>query len=236
MGLAKGIRKIIIKKRMGLKKPVENKKTYTVTPKYFEVGVSKESRALLDKNPGLIKGILTLSKEIGVITAKGVIKHYSDSKGRYTLDLISRNKIFTLGDKATNANYLLTLKNHNQKYVVDIGISNYNYVTRSVQTDVLKKAGFNVVDPIHAVLDKKNDKGFAIYPNFSQELKSTNEIKLSGKMYTAMKEKLDDVNKKIIQTIRKHHRELNVTPDSTIKITMGNIRIDPKTKKIFIIF
>ncbi len=236
MGLAKGIRKIVIKERMKLRKPIENKKNYTVTPKYFEIGVSRESRALLDKNPGLIKSILTLSKEIGVITAKGVIKQYSDPKGGFTLDLISRNKIFTLGDKATNAIYKLSLKNHNQKYIVDVGISNYNYVTRSVQTDVIKKAGFNVVDPIHAVLDKKNNKGFAIYPDFSQNLKSISELGLSRKMYTAMKEKLDDVNKKVIQTIREHHGALNVTADSTIKITMENIRIDPKTKKIFIIF
>jgi len=230
---------------MKLEKPIENKKKYTVTPKYFEVGVSTESRALFDKNPGIIKGIITLSKEIGIITQKGVIKRYSDPNGRFELNLISRNKIlnlisrnkiFTLGDKATNARYLLTPRYQNTRYIVDIGLSNFDYVTRSVQSDVIKKAGFNVINPIHAVVDKKNDKGFAIYPDFAANLKPLSELSLSKKMLTAMKEKLNDVNKKVIETIKNNHKELNVSTDSEIKITIQNLRIDPKTKKIFIIF
>jgi len=237
MGPIKYIRKKIVTKRMTAEKPIENPKTYTVTPKHFQVGVSTESKALFNKTPGLMKQILVLAKEIGVITRKGVIKHYSDVNGKFDLELIDKNFIFSIGEKSTFARYRLSLKNKNaSKYIVDIGLSTFEYVTKSIKSDVAKKAGFNVIDPIHSIVDKKNNKGIAIYTDFLEKLRSPEQVHMSQKMYDTIKEKLIDVNKKIAETIAEHHNELRVMYDAKMEIKMNNILVDPQTKKIYLAF
>lgn len=217
-----------------------NKKEPIITTKIagpkFDVIGTAQSREIFKQNPGLMKKLLEASKEIGIITSKGIIKSYKDPQNRFSLELIARNKIFTLGDKATKANYELSIGN--KKFTVMIRtmdkVFNQTALDVILKSEILKKAGINVIEPIKGISNRPENKTIIIYPDYSS-LKGARDV-LSFKQRDALKANIEKLNLRLNQTIKDHHKEINLDPNSRLKLSIDDFRVDPKTKKIFAIF
>lgn len=236
MGLIKKIRGKIIQSRVknneGVNKPLSTK---NFSQKIDMIGTA-ESRKLFSENKGLLNILQEISKEIGILSAKGPIKQYNDPQNRFQINLIKKNKILTIGNKSTSATYLLQASGKKYNVVINSNITQNPFSPNiiSIQSEIARKAGLNVIEPIKGLSIKGQDKTIMIYADFSS-LKSAREA-LSPKMKDALKIEIEKMNSRIDKTIKEKYKELSLTSDSQIKISLDNFLVNPTSKKIFIIF
>ena len=237
MGLIRKIRGNRIRKNVLDKnsKKEERKQTKHVGAKFDVIGTS-ESKKLFSENKGLMKDLMTISKELGIISRKGVPSKYKDPKGRFTLELIRKNIIMTLGDKSTYAKYSLNVSG--KKYTVVLQKmhpeNNYLGITATLKANIVRASGINVVEPIKAISNRKEGYSMMVYPDYSL-LKPINEV-LSSKKIDSFESQLDLLNKRIKKTLSEKHKEFGLDPNSEFGVFLNNFKIDPKTKKIFAVF
>jgi hypothetical protein len=248
MRLIKKVRQAIVKKRVVSKTNTKEQplnKKYTLANKSHIV-ITPESKKLFSENKTFLKSLLLLSQEIGQITEK-VTRKYTDPSGRFSLNLVNRNKIFSLGTKSTNAIYSLSIKN--KEYSVIINSFNISKlgpkgssqaVISSLKSDIALKSNIQVISPIYGLSTKKSktnntDKTIMIYPSLSN-LTSANSKALSFKMQEALKEVVKKLNKTIEKTIKENHSQLKVSKDSVFKFDISDFYVDSKTKRIYAVF
>lgn len=222
------IRKNIIGSRLKGKENLKTKKS--IGPKFDVIGTA-ESRKMFSENSGLMKKFIEISRNLGKV------KEYKDPRGRFSFKEILRNEVLTIRtDKTSRVVYDLSVGSKRYNLIV----SKINPRTEriaheiSIKAEILKKLGINVIEPIKGITNRLENTSILVYPEIAH-LKMPREA-LSPKIEGALKLKMENINKKIKEVIRKEHKQLKIDPRSELEISMEHFRINPKTKKMYIIF
>jgi autotransporter translocation and assembly factor TamB len=113
-------------------------------------------------------------------------------------------------------------------------VFNQTAVDVTLKSEILKKAGINVIEPIKGISNRPENKTIIIYPDYSS-LKGARDA-LSLKERDALKVNIEKLNLRLDKTIKDNHKEIGLDPNSKLKLSIDDFRVDPKTKKIFAVF